>query len=52
MPDASLIACVLQSNPTLIAQVTDLEDVKRLAANVGVIAEFVRKIEEIADRAS
>ena len=42
----------MQSNPTLIAQVTDLEDVKRLAANVGVIAEFVRKIEEIADRAS
>lgn len=42
----------MQSNPAVIAQVTDSEDVKRLVANVGVIAEFVKSIEEVSDPAS
>lgn len=42
----------MQSDPKAIAQVTDHEDVKRIVANVGVIAEFVKSIEEVSDRAS
>lgn len=42
----------MQSNPAAIAQVTEPEDVKRLVANVGVIVEFVKSIEEVSDRAS
>lgn len=42
----------MQSNPTLIAQITDREDVKKMVANVGVIVEFVKSIEEVSDRAS
>lgn len=42
----------MQSDPGLIAQFTDPEDVKRLVANVGVIAEFVKSIEEVSGRAS
>ena len=39
----------LQSDPMVIAQVADRDDVKRLAANVVVVAEFVKSI---ADQAS
>lgn len=35
-----------QSDPDLIARVADRDDVKRIAANVGIIAEFVRSIDE------
>ncbi|HEU5400389.1 MAG TPA: hypothetical protein VFU86_03475 [Terriglobales bacterium] len=42
----------MQSDPSLIAQVTDHEDVKRIAANVGVIADFVKSIEELTNRPS
>lgn len=42
----------MQSDTTLIAQITDREDVKRLVANVGVIAEFVKSVQEVSDRDS
>ena len=38
-----------QTDPSLIARVADRDDVKRMAANVGIIAEFVRSIEEVSD---
>ncbi len=39
-----------QSNPAMIARLADRDDVKRIAANVGIIAEFVRSIEQDADK--
>ncbi len=38
-----------QSNPGMIAQVADWNDVKRIAANILVISQFVRSIEEVAE---
>ncbi len=38
----------MQSDLSTIAQIADRDDVKRMSANVGVIAEFVRNIAEIA----
>jgi hypothetical protein len=35
-----------------IAQVTDREDVRRLAANIGVIADFVKSFEDVSNRPS
>ena len=41
-----------QSDPVGIAQVTDREDMKRLVANVVVIAEFVKAVAEVTDQSS
>ncbi len=41
----------MQSDPVLIARVADRDDVKRIVSNVSIIAEFVRSIEEVNDRA-
>lgn len=41
-----------QSDPTAIAQVVDTDEVRRLVANVVVVAEFVRSIEAVTDQAS
>lgn len=41
----------MQSDPELIARVADRDDVKRIVSNVGIIAEFVRSIEEVSKRA-
>ncbi len=41
-----------QSDLLIIAQSTDREDLKRIAANILVINSFVRSIEEIANQAS
>jgi hypothetical protein len=37
-----------QTDPGLIARVADRDDVKRITANVGIIAEFLRSIEEVS----
>ena len=42
----------MQSDPIDIAQVTNREDVRRLAANIGVIADFVKSIEDVSNRPS
>ncbi len=34
------------SDPALIARIADRDDVKRIAVNVGIIAEFVRSLED------
>lgn len=41
-----------QSDPLVISQVTDRDDLKRLVANVLVIATFVQSIEEVLRAAS
>jgi hypothetical protein len=41
-----------QSDPLLVSQVTDRDDMKRLVANVVVIAEFVKAVAEVSDQSS
>ena len=38
-----------QSDPAEIARVADRDDVKRIAVNVGIIADFVRSLERDSD---